>query len=34
VVADFDGADYGVSFPKYCEKNNIRRKDNKQIPWR
>ena len=34
VVADFDDADYGVSFPKYCEKNNIRRKDNKQIPWR
>ena len=34
VVADFDDADYGVSFAKYCEKNNIKRKDNKQIPWR
>ena len=34
VVADFDGADYGVSFAKYCEKNNIKRKDGKQIPWR
>ena len=34
VVADFDDADYGVSFSKYCEKNNIKRKDGKQIPWR
>ena len=34
VVADFDDADYGVSFAKYCEKNNIKRKDGKQIPWR
>ena len=34
VVADFDDADYGVAFAKYCEKNNIKRKDGKQIPWR
>ena len=34
VVADFDDVNYGVSFPKYCEQNNIRRKDGKQIPWR
>ena len=34
VVADFDDADYGVVFAKYCEKNNIKRKDGKQIPWR
>ena len=34
VIADFDDADYGVSFAKYCEQNNIRRKDNKKIPWR
>lgn len=33
VVADFDDADYGVAFAKYCEKNNIKRKDGKQIPW-
>ena len=33
-VADFDDVNYGVSFPKYCEQNNIRRKDGKQIPWR
>ena len=34
VVADFDDVNYGVSFAKYCEKNNIKRKDGKQIPWR
>ena len=34
VVADFDDADYGVGFAKYCEQNNIKRKDGKQIPWR
>jgi len=34
VIADFDDADYGVSFAKYCEQNNIRRKDSKKIPWR
>ena len=34
VVANFDDADYGVAFAKYCEKNNIKRKDGKQIPWR
>ena len=34
VVADFDDADCGVAFAKYCEKNNIKRKDGKQIPWR
>ena len=34
VVADFDDADYGVAFAKYCEQNNIKRKDGKQIPWR
>jgi hypothetical protein len=34
VVADFDDADYGVAFAEYCEKNNIKRKDGKQIPWR
>ena len=34
VVVDFDDADYGVAFAKYCEKNNIKRKDGKQIPWR
>ena len=34
VVADFDDVNYGVSFPKYCEQNNIRRKDGKQLPWR
>lgn len=34
VVADFDDADYGVAFARYCEKNNIKRKDGKQIPWR
>ena len=33
VIADFDDADYGVSFAKYCEQNNIRRKDSKKIPW-
>lgn len=34
VVANFDDADYGVAFANYCEKNNIKRKDGKQIPWR
>ena len=34
VVANFDDADCGVAFAKYCEKNNIKRKDGKQIPWR
>ena len=34
VIADFDDADFGVAFAKYCEKNNIKRKDGKQIPWR
>ena len=34
VVANFDDADYGVAFAEYCEKNNIKRKDGKQIPWR
>ena len=34
VIADFDDGDYGVSFAKYCEQNNIRRKDSKKIPWR
>lgn len=34
VIADFDDADYGSSFAKYCEQNNLRRKDNKKIPWR
>ena len=34
VVADFDDVNYGVSFAKYCEKNNFKRKDGKQIPWR
>ena len=34
IVSDFDDADYGVAFAEYCEKNNIKRKDGKQIPWR
>ena len=34
VIADFDDADFGVTFAKYCEKNNIKRKDSKKIPWR